>query len=137
MSTDNKTFSAEDQVKDLKLQLNKANENLATVTVELNQAKEDMSSLTKERDDILKINEKLTLEVEKLSSGKGKEKKASVPVTDINLKDFKFKNGGITYGFNWFKITHKGVALTAAEIAKDETIQNELIANKSGMLKVL
>jgi hypothetical protein len=54
-----------------------------------------------------------------------------------DISKLSFEKDGVKYGFNFAKITHKKMPISAAEIAVDEKLQDELIALKSGILKVL
>lgn len=96
--------------------------------VELELAKSELNST-------LEANKLLMKTIDELS-----EAAPSVPAAGKKVADFSslsFEKDGVKYSFNFAKITHKKIAVSAEEIAVDENLQDELIALKSGILKVL
>lgn len=131
-------------VEKLKSDLQAETEKADNLQKEKDDLQEKFDALSKEHEE--KVSE-LTgaLEANKLLM-KTMEDLAATPATapaaaaDKKVADFSklsFEKDGVKYGFNFAKITHKKIALSADEIAVDETLQDELIALKSGMLKVL
>ncbi|WP_438946331.1 hypothetical protein [Sediminibacterium sp.] len=84
----------------------------------------------------LEANKILMKTMEDLSTMPDAAEKPSQP-SSTNLAALSFTKDGVKYGFNFGKITHKKMPISAAEVAVDEKLQDELIALKSGMLKVL
>ena len=103
--------------------LDTAKQELETVKSELNAAVEANKLLVKTMDDIA------------ATPASSPAAAADNKVADISK--LSFEKDGVKYGFNFAKITHKKMPISAAEVAVDEKLQDELIALKSGMLKVL
>lgn len=86
--------------------------------------------------DALEANKLLMKTMEDLSAMPAEAAKPT-ETTSTDLAALSFTKEGVKYGFNFAKITHKKMPVSADEIAVDEKLQEELIALKSGILKVL
>lgn len=86
--------------------------------------------------DALEANKLLMKTMEDLSAIPAEAAKPT-ETTSTDLAALSFTKEGVKYGFNFAKITHKKMPVSAEEIAVDEKLQEELIALKSGILKVL
>jgi hypothetical protein len=90
-----------------------------------------IAALENENMAILAVNEKLVLEIEKLSTQMPARNQHN---TMGNLREFLFKHGEDTYGFNFANASYKGKQITPVEVCADEEIQKHLVEKKSGMI---
>lgn len=126
--------------KEISLQLSEAFSKLEQANQELGSSKEAlMEQLEKNQSelaDVLEANKLLMKTMEDLSAIPAEAAKPT-ETTSTDLAALSFTKDGVKYGFNFAKITHKKMPVSAQEIAVDEKLQDELIALKSGILKVL
>lgn len=97
---------------------------------------EELEKTKSELADALEANKLLMKTMEDLSAMPAESAKPT-ETTSTDLAALSFTKEGVKYGFNFAKITHKKMPVSAEEIAVDEKLQEELIALKSGILKVL
>lgn len=119
------------EIDGLKAQYETAVNEKQAITEELEKTKEELQDAVTELDAALEANKQLVIAMDDVEQPTSKTQ----PSTD--LAKLSFEKDGVTYGFNFAKITHKKMAISAEEIAVDEKLQDELIALKSGILKVL
>lgn len=126
--------------KEISLELSENCSKLEQANQELGSSKEAlMEQLEKNQSelaDVLEANKLLMKTMEDLSAMPAEAVKPT-ETTSTDLAALSFTKDGVKYGFNFAKITHKKMPVSAEEIAVDEKLQDELIALKSGMLKVL
>ena len=126
--------------KEIRLELSENYSKLEQANQELGSSKEAlMEQLEKNQSELaeaLEANKLLMKTMEDLSSMPAEAAKPT-ETTSTDLAALSFTKEGVKYGFNFAKITHKKMPVSADEIAVDEKLQDELIALKSGMLKVL
>ena len=145
-------------VEKLKSDLQAQTEKVDNLEKEKAELQEKFDTLSKEHEEsgslVASLKEELEKNVSDLNSAleankllvKTMEDIAATPATapaaaaDKKVADFSklsFEKDGVKYGFHFAKITHRKMAISADEIAVDEKLQDELIALKSGILKVL
>lgn len=103
----------------------------------LEAAKEDLERVQSELDAALDTNKLLVKTMEDIAATPASSPAAAADNKVTDISRLSFEKDGVKYGFNFAKITHKKMPISAAEVAVDEKLQDELIALKSGMLKVL
>jgi len=77
------------------------------------------------------INKELQREIEKMHVP------SSQKINPSLISDETFERNGKVYGFAIPGMDHKGEIITADHVLASESLQDELIAMKSGMIKVM
>lgn len=77
------------------------------------------------------INKDLQKEIEKMHIP------SSPQINPSPISDETFERNGKVYGFAIPGMDHKGEIITADHVIASESLQDELIAMKSGMIKVI
>lgn len=103
---------------------------MVTVTT-LEQLGQENEQLKKELEILAAINNELVSEIESI-------KVKPQPVNHPSRKSNEtFEHEGNVYGFVYPGINYKGHVITADEILSSPALQAELVAIKSGMLKII
>lgn len=114
---------AEKTIEQLQEEVEVLNEKLAATEADLNEKIQGEQEL-------LAMNEKLVLEIEKLMAN-------GPQVSEAKAEDYRklsFKKGDDEYSFRIPALYHNGSKITALEVSVDEKLQDELIKMKSGMI---
>jgi hypothetical protein len=110
----------------------KAEEQVKVAMLEIKKLGDDLHDKDAVLNEALNMNEKLSIEIEKLSTLAPVASPSNAKTKD--LKSLSFQDGEDKYGFKFFSMYHKNVRITAVEVTADESLQKELIAISSGMI---
>lgn len=127
----------EQKVKDLQLSLDESESLRSKSQSDLEASEKALEKATADLDAALKVNESLSALFEKRGDAPKSEEAKPVDISTINLADFSFEYKKKKYGFNFYKIQHDGVAITAAEIAVDANLQKHMVESGNGIIKNL